>query len=96
MSILLYVLIAGSHSACCSCGLGWLIVEHFSSTPQVTIADESISEAATQMAKLDRAMNEPVQKARELGDTCDGYLTARPNGNESGFPRRARGASLTH
>jgi hypothetical protein len=51
--------------------LGLFIVEHFSNTPQVTIADESISEAATQMAKLDRAMDEPVQKARELADTCD-------------------------
>jgi hypothetical protein len=51
--------------------LGLLIVEHFSNTPQVTIADESISEAATQMAKLDRAMDEPVQKARELADTCN-------------------------
>jgi hypothetical protein len=63
-------------------GLGLLIVGHFSNAPQVTIADESISEAATQMGKLDRAMDEPVQKARELADTCDalaqleeGYLS---------------------
>jgi hypothetical protein len=71
MSILLCVLIAWVTFGLLFVGLGLLIVEHFSNTPQVTIADESISEAATQMAKLDRAMDEPVQKARELADTCD-------------------------
>jgi hypothetical protein len=50
-------------------GLGLLIVEHFSNTRQVKIADESISEAATQMAKLDRAIDGPVQ--RELAEACD-------------------------
>jgi hypothetical protein len=48
-----------------------LILEHFSITSQVTIDDEGISEAATQTAKLDCAMDEPVQKARELADACD-------------------------
>jgi hypothetical protein len=49
--------------------LGLLIVEHFSKTPQVTVADESISEAA---AKLDLAMDETVwRQACELADTCD-------------------------
>jgi hypothetical protein len=71
MSILLCALIAWVTFGLLFVGLGLLIVEHFSNTPQVTIADKSISEAATQMAKLDRAMDEPVQKARELADTCD-------------------------
>jgi hypothetical protein len=71
MSILLCVMIAWVTFGLLFVGLGLLIVEHFSSTPQVTIADESISEAATQMAKLDRAMDEPVQNARELADTLD-------------------------
>jgi len=71
MSILLCVLIAWVTSGLLFVGLGLLIVEQFSDTPQVTIADESISEAATQTAKFDRAMDEPVQKARDLADTCD-------------------------
>ena len=70
MSILLCVLIAWVTFSLLFMGLGLLIVEHFSNTPQVTIADESISEAATQSAKLDRALDEPVQKARELADAC--------------------------
>jgi len=30
-----------------------------------------VSDQAAQMAKLDHAMDEPAQKARELADTCD-------------------------
>ena len=71
MSILLCVLIAWVSSGLLFVGLGLLIVEQFSDTPQVTIADESISETATQTAKFDRAKDEPVQKARELGDAFD-------------------------
>ena len=74
MSILLCVPIAWVTFGLLLVGLGLLIVEHFSNTRQVKIADESISEAATQMAKLDRAMDEPVQKARELADICDALV----------------------
>jgi hypothetical protein len=52
-------------------GLGLLIVEHFSITSQVTIDDEGISDQAPRTAKLGHAMDEPVQKARELADACD-------------------------
>ena len=68
MSILLCVLISWVTFGLLLVGLGLLIVEHFSNTPQVT---KSISEAATQMAKLDRAMDEPVQKAREPANAFD-------------------------
>jgi hypothetical protein len=71
MSILLCVLIAWVTFGLLLVGLGLLIVEHFSNTSQVTIDDEGISDQAPQMAKLDHAMDEPVQKARELADTCD-------------------------
>ena len=66
MSILLCVLITWVTLCLSSLGLDLvvlLIVEHFSNTSQVTIADESISEAATQTAKFVRAMDEPVQQA---------------------------------
>ena len=71
MSILFCVLIAWVTSGLLFVGLGLLIVEQFSDTPQVTIADESISEAATQTAKFVRAMDEPVQQAREPADAFD-------------------------
>jgi hypothetical protein len=71
MSILLCVLIAWVTFSLLFMGLGLLIVERFSNTPKVTIADESISEAGTQIAKLDRAMDEPVQKARALAERFD-------------------------
>jgi hypothetical protein len=85
MSFLLFVLIAWVTFGLLFVGLGLLIVEHFSNTP--TIADESISEAATQMAKLDRAMDEPVQKPCELADTCD--VLARSEDTISLAPRDA-------
>jgi hypothetical protein len=71
MSILLCVSIAWVTFGLLFVGLDLivlLIVGHFSNTSQVTIDDEGISEAA---AKLDRAMDEPIQKARELADPCD-------------------------
>ena len=74
MSILLCVSIACVTFCSLFMGLGLivlLIVEHFSNTSQVTIDDEAISDRALQMAKLDGAMDEPVQQARELADTCD-------------------------
>jgi hypothetical protein len=71
MSILFCVLIAWVTFSLLFMGLGLLIVEHFSNTPKVTIADESISEAGTQIAKLDRAMGDSVQKARELAEAFD-------------------------
>jgi hypothetical protein len=71
MSTLLCVLIAWVTFGLLFVGLDLLIVEHFSNTPQVTIDDEGISDQAPQMAKFDRAMDEPVQKARVLADTCD-------------------------
>jgi hypothetical protein len=48
-----------------------LMIEHASDTSQALGADERISDQAPYMAKLDLAVNEPVQKARELADTCD-------------------------
>ena len=71
MSILLCVLIAWVTFGLLFVGLGLLIVEHFSNTPHVMIADESISEQAPQMAKFDRAVDEAAQKARVLADACD-------------------------
>ena len=73
MSILLCVSIAWVAFCLLFVGLGLiflLIVEHFS-TSQVTIDGEGISDQAPQMAKLDRAMDEPIQKMRELLDACD-------------------------
>jgi hypothetical protein len=71
MSILLCVLFAWISFGLLFVGLCLLIIEHFSNTSQVTIDDEGISDRAPQMAKLDRAMDEPIQKARELADTFD-------------------------
>ena len=75
MSILLCVSIACVTFCLLFMGLGLivlLILERFPNTSQVTIDDEGISEAATQTAKFDRAMDEPVQQARELADAFDG------------------------
>jgi hypothetical protein len=49
-----------------------LIVEHASDTPQAMKADESVSDQAPHMAKLDLAMDETVRRqACELADTFD-------------------------
>ena len=71
MSILLCVLIAWVTFGLLLVGLGLLIVEHFSNTSQVAIDDEGISDQAPQMAKLDHAMDEPVQRAREPANAFD-------------------------
>ena len=71
MSILLCVSIACVTFCSLFMGLGLivlLIVEHFSNTSQ---DDEGIADRAPQMAKVDGAMDEPVQQARELPDTSD-------------------------
>src|ERR1700757_1415866 len=51
-----------------------LIVEHASNTSQAMMALERISDQAPQVAKRDLAVDEPVQKARELADTCDALV----------------------
>jgi hypothetical protein len=71
MSILFCVLIAWVTFGLLFVGLDLLVVEHFSNTSQVTIDDEGISDRTPQVAKFDRAMDDPVQKAREVADTCD-------------------------
>ena len=74
MSILLCVSITWVTLCLSSLGLDLvvlLIVEHFSNTSQVTFDDEGIANRAPQMAKLDGAMDEPVQQARELADAFD-------------------------
>jgi hypothetical protein len=75
MSILLYVSIAWVTLCVVFVGLDLiflLIVEHASDTSQAMAADESISDQARQMAKLDLAMDETVRRqACELADTCD-------------------------
>ena len=75
MSILLYVSIAWVILCVLFVGLDLiflLIVEHASDTSQAMAADESISDQARQMAKLDLAMDETVRRqARELADTFD-------------------------
>jgi hypothetical protein len=75
MSILLYVSIAWVILCVVFVGLDLiflLIVEHASDTSQAMAADESISDQARQMAKLDLAMDETVRRqARELADTFD-------------------------
>ena len=48
-----------------------LAVEHASDTSQAMMADERISDQALQLAKLDLAMSEAVQNAREPADACD-------------------------
>jgi hypothetical protein len=76
MSILLYVSIAWVTLCVVFVGLDLiflLIVEHASDTSQAMAADESISDQARQMAKLDLAMDETVRRqACELADTFDG------------------------
>jgi len=74
MNILLYVSIAWVTLCVLFVGLDLiflLIVEHASDTSQAMAADESISDQARNTAKLDLAMDEAVQKARELADTFD-------------------------
>ena len=74
MSILLCISIACVTFCLLFMGLGLivlLIVEHFSNTSQVTIDDEGIADRAPQMAKLDGAIDEPVQQAREFADAFD-------------------------
>ena len=75
MSILLYVSIAWVTLCVLFVGLDLiflLIVEHASDTSQAMGADESISDQARQMAKLDLAMDETVRRqACELADTFD-------------------------
>jgi len=51
-----------------------LIIEHASNTSQAMMAHERISDQAPQLAKRDLAVDEPVQKARELADTCDALV----------------------
>ena len=51
-----------------------LIIEHASNTSQAMMAHERISDQAPQLAKRDLAVYEPVQKARELADTCDALV----------------------
>jgi hypothetical protein len=75
MSILLYVSIAWVTLCVSFVGLDLiflLIVEHASDTSQAMGADESISDQARQMAKLNLAMDETVRRqACELADTFD-------------------------
>ena len=74
MSILLCVSITWVTLCLLFVGLGLVVllnVERFSNTSQITIDDEAISDQASQMAKLDGAMDEPVQQARELADAFD-------------------------
>ena len=74
MNILLYVSIAWVTLCVLFVGLDLivlLIVEHASNTSQAMGADESISDQAPQIAKLDLAMDETVQEVRELADTFD-------------------------
>jgi hypothetical protein len=47
-----------------------LVVEHASDTSQSMMADERISDQALQLARLDVALSEAVQKAREPADAC--------------------------
>jgi hypothetical protein len=51
-----------------------LIIEHASNTSQAMMAHERISDQAPQLAKRDLVVDEPVQKARELADTCDALV----------------------
>jgi hypothetical protein len=75
MNILLYVSIAWVTLCVLFVGLDLiflLIVEHASDTSQAMGADESISDQARQMAKLDLAIDETVRRqAREFADTFD-------------------------
>jgi hypothetical protein len=74
MSILLCVSIAWVTFGLLFLGLDLiflLLIERASNTSQAMMADERISDQAPQLAKLDLAMSEPVQKGRELADICD-------------------------
>jgi len=74
MSILLCVSIAWVTLCVLFVGLdliGLLMIEHASNASQAMIDDDGISDQAPRTAKQDHAMDEPVQKARELSDTCD-------------------------
>src|SRR5258708_35571699 len=75
MSILLCVSIAWVILCVVFVGLDLiclLIVEHASDSSQAMAADESISDQAPHMAKLDLAMDETVRRqACELADTFD-------------------------
>ena len=51
-----------------------LIIEHASNTSQAMMAHERNSDQSPQLAKRDLAVDEPVQKARELADTCDAVV----------------------
>jgi hypothetical protein len=77
MSILLCVSIAWVTFGLLFVGLDLillLIVEHASNTCQAMLAHERISDQAPQLAKRDLAVDEPVQKAHELADTCDALV----------------------
>ena len=75
MNILLYVSIAWLTLCVLFVGLDLivlLIVEHASNASQARGADDSISDQARQIAKLELAMDETVRRqARELADTSD-------------------------
>jgi hypothetical protein len=74
MGILLSVLIAWVTFGLLFVGLGLiflLMIEHASNTSRAMMAHERISDQAPQLAKRDLAVDEPVQKARELAETCD-------------------------
>jgi hypothetical protein len=74
MSILLCVSIAWVTLCVLFVGLELIVllmIEHASNTSQAMMPDERISDQAPQLEKLDLAMREPVQKARELADTSD-------------------------
>ena len=51
-----------------------LIIEHASNRSQAMMAHERISDQAPELAKRDLVVEEPVQKARELADTCDALV----------------------
>jgi hypothetical protein len=74
MSILLCVSIAWVTLCVLFVGLDLIVllmIEHASNASQAMIDDDGISDQAPRTAKQDHAMDEPVQKARELADTCD-------------------------
>jgi len=74
MSILLCVSIAWVTLCVLFVGLDLIVllmIEHASNASQAMIDDDGISDQAPRTAKQDHAMDEPVQKARELSDTCD-------------------------
>jgi hypothetical protein len=74
MSILLCVSIAWVTLCVLLVGLDLIVllmIEHASNASQAMIDDDGISDQAPRTAKQDHAMDEPVQKARELADTCD-------------------------